>query len=151
MKLKDYIYKTEYTKQNAMLRRKETIDEAIKSKGKNQKETLNEKKALEKKYSTITSDYRSQKYEVTNKKMSNVLKHDICVNIKKVIGHLQELGEDLKTLEFDSEPSNNQLATLYNVRRMLKEQVGSKVLELQEDIHEEKDKIKKELEDPAFA
>lgn len=102
MKLKDYIYKTEYTKQNAMLKRKETIDEVIKSKGKNQKEVLHEKKVLEKKYSTITSDYRSQKYEVTNKKMSNVLKHDIYVNIKKVIGHLQELGEDLKTLEFDS-------------------------------------------------
>ena len=121
MKLKDYIYKTEYTKQNAMLKRKETIDEVIKSKGKKQNDILHEKKTLEKKYSTITSDYRSQKYEVTNKKMSNVLKHDIYVNIKKVIGHLQELGEDLKTLDFDSEPSNNQLATLFNVRRVLKE------------------------------
>ena len=75
----------------------------------------------------MTTNYRAEKYKVTNKKMMNVIKNEIKVNIQKTMLKLEEMEENLKLLDSEGEPSNEQLAYLYNMRRVMKDEIGKKV------------------------
>ena len=136
MTLKDYIYKTNVSSQKAKLKRKETTEQIAAVEG--------NKKKLQKKYSTLTTDYRDEKYKVTNKKMMNVIKKEIKTNIQDMMQKLQVLGQNLKSLECEGEPSNEQLAYLYSIRRIMEEQVGSKVMEVGSEILNLKSRMQQE-------
>jgi hypothetical protein len=122
MKLKDYIYRTQITSNRAFFRRRpcaakkdEALDEA---------ETMDTEKSRQshalKKKTTSTTTYKEEKYTISNRKMHEILKHEIQSDLHSMVQTLKLLESRVCQIEPSSNISNEDLVSLYNARRLIK-------------------------------
>ena len=98
--------------------------------------------AVEKKFSAVTNNYRTEKYEQNPIKMQQILKSDIRNDMNSLMGTMKLIEKQLSKIPVSQEIPNHQLMTLYDLRRTIKEEMTTKLESVLSELTEQNEEKK---------